>query len=260
MKKIFAMILCFSIININITTAFALSKQNDIEYQKIIQELETIPELYSGVYIENNILHIVPLNTEKSIKAITDIKQNATVDIVIEEAKVYSLEELNTAFEILRENRENLDITAYSIDTINNGLKVMAKQWTDEKKKNIMEITNVKNIQYITDLGSVNTALKKQLYLESNQPYHIIQYTVKKQMFYHFKKEELYTIAEYIKDNIDEEFDRNQYAARLVKKEQNYVILSMRDKQKEQVTKQGYYIFIENEKVICIYAVTEVAS
>lgn len=56
------------------------------------------------------------------------------------------------------------------------------------KKKNIMEITNVKNIQYITDLGSVNTALKKQLYLESNQPYHIIQYTVKKQMFYHFKK------------------------------------------------------------------------
>ena len=188
MKKIVAMILCFSIININITTAFALSKQNDIEYQKIIQELETIPELYSGVYIENNILHIVPLNTEKSIKAITDIKQNATVDIVIEEAKVYSLEELNTAFEILRENRENLDITAYSIDTINNGLKVMAKQWTDEKKKNIMEITNVKNIQYITDLGSVNTALKKQLYLESNQPYHIIQYTVKKQMFHHFKK------------------------------------------------------------------------
>lgn len=92
------MILCFSIININIITAFALSKQNDLEYQKIIQELETIPELYSGVYIENNILHIVPLNTEKSIKAITDIKQNATVDIVIEEAKVYSLEELNTAF------------------------------------------------------------------------------------------------------------------------------------------------------------------
>ena len=150
MKKIVAMILCFSIININIITAFALSKQNDIEYQKIIQELETIPELYSGVYIENNILHIVPLNTEKSIKAITDIKQNATVDIVIEEAKIYSLEELNTAFETLRENRENLDITAYSIDTINNGLKVMAKQWTDEKKKNIMEITNVKNIQYIT--------------------------------------------------------------------------------------------------------------
>ena len=149
MKKIVAMILCFSIININIITAFALSKQNDIEYQKIIQELETIPELYSGVYIENNILHIVPLNTEKSIKAITDIKQNATVDIVIEEAKIYSLEELNTAFETLRENRENLDITAYSIDTINNGLKVMAKQWTDEKKKNIMEITNVKNIQYL---------------------------------------------------------------------------------------------------------------
>ena len=139
MKKIVAMILCFSIININIITAFALSKQNDIEYQKIIQELETIPELYSGVYIENNILHIVPLNTEKSIKAITDIKQNATVDIVLEEAKIYSLEELNTAFETLRENRENLDITAYSIDTINNGLKVMAKQWTDEKKKNIME-------------------------------------------------------------------------------------------------------------------------
>lgn len=135
MKKIVAMILCFSIININIITAFALSKQNDIEYQKIIQELETIPELYSGVYIENNILHIVPLNTEKSIKAITDIKQNATVDIVIEEAKIYSLEELNTAFETLRENRENLDITAYSIDTINNGLKVMAKQWTDEKKE-----------------------------------------------------------------------------------------------------------------------------
>lgn len=149
MKKIVAMILCFSIININIITAFALSKQNDIEYQKIIQELETIPELYSGVYIENNILHIVPLNTEKSIKAITDIKQNATVDIVIEEAKIYSLEELNTAFETLRENRENLDITAYSIDTINNGLKVMAKQWTDEKKKNIMEITNVKTFNIL---------------------------------------------------------------------------------------------------------------
>lgn len=254
MKKIAAMIICFSITCMNIVTTFALTKQNDIEYQKIIQQLETMPELYSGVYIENDILHIIPFNTEKSAKAMIDIKQNTTADIVIDEAKVYSLEELNTAFEILRENRESLDITAYSIDTVNNGLRVMAKQWTDEKKKNIMKITNIKNIQYITDLGSRDTTLEKQ----NNQPYRIVQYTVNIQMLYHFKKEELYTIADYIKNNIDEKFDRNQYVARLVKKEQNTIILSLKDKQKEKMTKQGYYIFIENGKVIYIYAVTEV--
>ncbi len=257
MKKVATLILCFSIFISNNVTAFALSKQNDIEYQKIIQQLETTPELYSGVYIDNDILHIIPLNTQKSITAITEIKQNAVVDVVIDEAKVYSSEELNTAFETLRENRDSLGITAYSIDTINNGLKVMAKQWTDEKKKNIMEITNVKNIQYITDLGSRDTVPEKQVYLENSQPYHIVQYTVNKQMSYHFKKEELYTIADYIKQNIDEKFDRNQYAARLVKKEQNTIILSFKDKQKEQITRQGYYIFIENEKVVRIYAVTE---
>ncbi|NDO46328.1 hypothetical protein [Clostridium sp. MD294] len=258
MKKIAIMILCFNIMCMNVVTTFALTKQNDIEYQKIIQQLETMPELYSGVYIENDILHIIPFNTEKSIKTVTDIKQNANVDIVIDEAKVYSSEELNIAFEILRENRESLDITAYSIDTINNGLKVMAKQWTDEKKKNIMEITNIKNIQYITDLGSRDTILEKQVHFENNQPYHIVQYTVNKQMSYHFKREELYIIADYIKNNIDEKFDRNQYAARLVKKQQNTIILSFKDKQKEQITTQGYYIFIENEEVIHIYAVTEV--
>ena len=157
MKKVFTIIIsCIMMIG-SFSTISAMMREEDMEYQKVIQQLETMPNLYSSFYFDNDILHIVPLNNEKSIQKITTLKENSDIPIIIDEAKIYSLEELNQAFEILRANRDILDITGYSINTLNNGIRVMAKEWTDDKKRNIQELINIKNIEYIIDLGSNTT-------------------------------------------------------------------------------------------------------
>ncbi len=166
MRKIWILIICCIIICMNFSTVWGISIQQDIEYQNIIQELEKTPDLYAGYYMDNGILHIVPLNNEKSINSMTDLKENANIDIIIDDAKVYSLEELNTAFEILRENRDNLGITGYAIDTIHNGMRIIAKEWNDEKKANIQQLIDVKNIQYVTDVTNVTNNTKKQIVLK----------------------------------------------------------------------------------------------
>ena len=66
------------------------------------------------------------------------------------------MQELNQAFETLRANRNSLGVTGYSIDILNNGIKVMAKEWNDEKKRNIQELINIENIDYVLDKGSIN--------------------------------------------------------------------------------------------------------
>ena len=157
MKKVFVIIIsCLMIIG-SFSTISAMTREEDIKYQKIIQQLELMPNLYSGFYFDNDILHIIPLNSEKSIHDVTVLKENADIDIIIDEPKIYSLEELNQAFEILHIYRDTLDITGYSIDTLNNGIKVMAKEWNDDKKRKIQELVNIKNIEYIIDLGSNTT-------------------------------------------------------------------------------------------------------
>ncbi len=157
MKKVFVIIIsCLMIIG-SFSTISAMTREEDIKYQKIIQQLELMPNLYSGFYFDNDILHIIPLNSEKSIHDVTVLKENADIHIVIDEPKIYSLEELNQAFEILHIYRDTLDITGYSIDTLNNGIKVMAKEWNDDKKRKIQELVNIKNIEYIIDLGSNTT-------------------------------------------------------------------------------------------------------
>ena len=83
MRKIWILIICCIIICMNFSTVWGISIQQDIEYQNIIQELEKTPDLYAGYYMDNGILHIVPLNNEKSINGMADLKENANIGSAI---------------------------------------------------------------------------------------------------------------------------------------------------------------------------------
>ena len=67
--------------------------------------------------------------------------------------KNYTKEELNNAISYLREHRDELNITGYSILKDNSGLKVMADKWTIEKEELIKDVTGIENIKFILDYG-----------------------------------------------------------------------------------------------------------
>lgn len=137
----------------NMATTFAMTKEDDLNYQKVIQLLNEMPDFYSGYYMVADDLHIIPLRNGKDIKEILDFTTIKYKKIVIDIPQKYSVSRLNEAFEILRNKRDDLGITKYGIDIRNNGLEVAAKEWTEEKKQQIQQVTNIENITYVTEIG-----------------------------------------------------------------------------------------------------------
>lgn len=68
----------------------------------------------------------------------------------------YSEEELKTAISYLKEHRDELNITGYSINNNINGLEIMAEKWTSEKEEQFKKLLNINNIEFITDYDSIN--------------------------------------------------------------------------------------------------------
>lgn len=69
---------------------------------------------------------------------------------------IYSEKELKAAITYLKEHRDELNITGYSIDENRNGLEVMAEKWTAEKQEQLKQLLGIENIDFVTDYGSVN--------------------------------------------------------------------------------------------------------
>ncbi len=63
----------------------------------------------------------------------------------------YTDEKLESAFLYLREHREDLNITGYSIDYANNGLKILALEWSEEEKESMKELLGIDNIDFKVD-------------------------------------------------------------------------------------------------------------
>lgn len=77
-------------------------------------------------------------------------------NIVYDEPEKYSLSNLKDAFMYLRENRETIGLTGYSINVMNNNLEIYVPEWSDEKEEEITNAINIDNINFIEDYGVVD--------------------------------------------------------------------------------------------------------
>ncbi len=149
-KKIFAILLSFTILSTSII-CYA-SEKNEIleptmiqdEWYDIIDSLSE--EEYGGIYVEDNTLHIKPIDTEESIKAMQEVSRRRSSDIIIDDTVAYSYAQLKEAQDRLFDHRKELDIDATEIRNMYNSIIVTAKEWDEEKKKTVKEIAGVDNI------------------------------------------------------------------------------------------------------------------
>lgn len=79
-----------------------------------------------------------------------------------------------------------------------------------------------------------------------------IYYFIMEEMPYSFQQSNIDIIENYIRKNIDEQFDFKQYQSDIINTENNDTIISLKD---DTLTKKEYHIIVENNKVIGIYVI-----
>ena len=124
-------------------TSFAnqISPEND--FQQILDSFSD--DEIGGAYIENNILHIKPIEQ-------TDIEQISTYSnsysVVFDSIAKYSISELKDAQDRALDLFESLDIDYVAIDDINNGLAVGICDLTEEKEEVFNNYIGIDNITF----------------------------------------------------------------------------------------------------------------
>lgn len=88
-------------------------------------------EFYGGAYVKDGSIHIIPLENTSMPYSFSGEE-----GIIYDDPVEYSLKDLNDAFMYLRKNNDALNLTGYSQNIIENGLKIYSEEeWTEEKKK-----------------------------------------------------------------------------------------------------------------------------
>lgn len=124
-------------------TSFAnqISPEND--FQQILDSFSD--DEIGGAYIENNILHIKPIEQ-------TDIEQISTYSnsysVVFDSIAKYSINELKDAQDRALDLFESLDIDYVAIDDVNNGLAVGICDLTEEKEELFNNYIGIDNITF----------------------------------------------------------------------------------------------------------------
>ena len=124
-------------------TSFAnqISPEND--FQQILDSFSD--DEIGGAYIENNILHIKPIEQ-------TDIEQISTYSnsysVVFDSIAKYSISELKDAQDRALDLFESLDIDYVAIDDVNNGLAVGICDLTEEKEELFNNYIGIDNITF----------------------------------------------------------------------------------------------------------------
>ncbi len=149
-KKIFALLLLFSVLSMNI--ACYASERNETLEPTIIQDVwydiidKLSEEEYGGIYVEDNALHIKPVDTKESVEIMQEISKSRNSDIVIDDTAEYSYSELKEAQNKISINREKLDIDSTEIRNMYNSVIVTAKEWNEDKKEMVKEVAGIDNI------------------------------------------------------------------------------------------------------------------
>ena len=145
MKKVFISIMStvLSACILMSATSFAnqISPEND--FQQVLDSFSD--DEIGGAYIENNILHIKPIEQ-------TDIEQISTYSnsysVVFDSVAKYSISELKDAQDRALDLFESLDIDYVAIDDINNGLAVGICDLTEEKEEVFNNYIGIDNITF----------------------------------------------------------------------------------------------------------------
>ena len=145
MKKVFISIMStvLSACILMSATSFAnqISPEND--FQQILDSFSD--DEIGGAYIENNILHIKPIEQ-------TDIEQISTYSnsysVVFDSIAKYSINELKDAQDRALDLFESLDIDYVAIDDVNNGLAVGICDLTEEKEELFNNYIGIDNITF----------------------------------------------------------------------------------------------------------------
>ena len=145
MKKVFISIMStvLSACILMSATSFAnqISPEND--FQQILDSFSD--DEIGGAYIENNILHIKPIEQ-------TDIEQISTYSnsysVVFDSIAKYSISELKDAQDRALDLFESLDIDYVAIDDVNNGLAVGICDLTEEKEELFNNYIGIDNITF----------------------------------------------------------------------------------------------------------------
>ncbi len=146
MKKLILLILMFAMA-IGISSV-SYANDKDLSFEEICKVVEEHPELYGGVYLENNILHVIPLENTPYTYNFSNGDR-----VIYDDPQMYSYQQLDDAFLTLRENRNEYGITGYGIDVVGNGLYIYAPVWTDELKQELIALTEIETIEFRIDNG-----------------------------------------------------------------------------------------------------------
>ena len=124
-------------------TSFANQISPENYFQQILDSFSD--DEIRGAYIENNILHIKPIEQ-------TDIEQISTYSnsysVVFDSIAKYSINELKDAQDRALDLFESLDIDYVAIDDVNNGLAVGICDLTEEKEELFNNYIGIDNITF----------------------------------------------------------------------------------------------------------------
>ncbi|MCQ4727388.1 hypothetical protein NE664_12115 [Anaerotignum faecicola] len=136
------------------TAATAMAGQGESEKSRILRYVDERPDEFGGCYYVGKELHIAPLEgNEEEAYSLIGGARTARIDagftVVIDEPAEYSYDELETAFEGLREYWDEFDLTETSFNVDTNSLYVASdKEWTEEREQAVKDAVGVQNIEF----------------------------------------------------------------------------------------------------------------
>ena len=120
--------------------------------------------------MEDNTLHIKPVDTKESVEIMQEISKSRNSDIVIDDTAEYSYSELKEAQNKISINREKLDIDSTEIRNMYNSVIVTAKEWNEDKKEMVKEVAGIDNIIFKVYNGDYCDSYPEMIEVENIMP------------------------------------------------------------------------------------------
>lgn len=141
------------------------------EWSSVIDDFEESE--YGGAYLEGDVLHIKPIDSNNITKEINAVKQKRcegkNLNIVIDDVVEYTYKELEEAKDKVFDVADELDITSAGISNKNNAIVIGAEEWNQEKKQAVTKLAGIDNIIFETkEVKSSNFEDTRDLNLDSN--------------------------------------------------------------------------------------------
>lgn len=123
------------------------------EYSSVIDNLDESE--YGGLYLDGDVLHIKPVESNNSKKEINEIEANMlrssnNINLVIDDVAKYTYKELEEAKDKVFDAADDLEIVSAGISNKNNAIVIGAEEWDEEKKQLVIKTAGLDNIIFET--------------------------------------------------------------------------------------------------------------